>query len=48
MELDTVESGTGRALYTPTSHSAGTLSGMGHRYLLGKATISARVASDCI
>lgn len=48
MGLDIVESGTGRAFYTPTSHSAGTLSGVGHRYLLGKATISARFASDCV
>lgn len=48
MGLDMVESGTGRALSSPTSDSAGTLSGAGHRYLLGKATVSARFASDCV
>lgn len=46
--LDMADSGTGRALYTPTSHSVGTLSGVAHRYLLGKATSSARFASDCV
>lgn len=48
MGLDMAESGTGRAFFTPTSNSAGTLSGIGLRYLLGKATISARFPSDCV
>lgn len=48
MGLDMADSGTGRALYTPTSHSVGTLSGVAHRYLLAKATSFARFASDCV